>query len=235
MKNTAERGPAVRRPAERRSAERQPTVSRSTVSRPAVSRWVRYLPALTLLVFLVAAFWYREGLHARATVGQASPEFTLPTLHGGELDSTALVGKPVVLNFWTTWCKECRDEVPALQAFHESYGDRVHVIGVNMREPEAVIRPFLERYGATYPIVLDRLEKVKRSYRVTGVPETWVIDGDGIAVMRFIGPVTTEQLIEAVQPLLTSGSASSESPGSFDLFFGGGGSAARAVAGEGVS
>lgn len=167
-----------------------------------MKRWVRYIPFLVLACFLAAAFIYQERLSARVEIGQPAPEFTLERLDGGEFEFGLPVDKPVVINFWTTWCTECRDEMPLLQSFHEQYGSDIAVIGVNMREPEAVIRPFVQQYGVTYPIVLDRFERVKRTYRVTGVPETWFIDREGNAVFRHIGPITEEELSHIARQLL---------------------------------
>ena len=156
--------------------------------------WYRYIPFAVLLFFLGAAFYYQAGLEARATVGELAPDFTLSALDSSEISLSEFRGKAVVVNFWTTWCPECSEEVGALQAIHEAYGDRVAVLGVNMREPPAVIQPFVNKHNVTYPVLLDRAEKVAKRYRVTGVPETWIIAPDGTAVLHRLGPVTYEQL-----------------------------------------
>lgn len=164
--------------------------------------WLRYLPFFVLAGFLAAAFLYREGLEARATVGEPAPAFQLETLDGSQAALDDFSGKPVIINFWTTWCPECHDEAPALEAFHQAYGDQVTVLGVNMREPPAVAAPFVDRYGMSFPILMDRLERVSKLYRVTGVPETWFIDAQGTARWRHLGPITLEQLEAAALQLL---------------------------------
>lgn len=167
-----------------------------------VAPWVRFLPFFVLVVFLVAAFLYRENLEARADIGAPAPGFTLESLDGGEVTLAQFAGKPVIINFWTTWCPACKDEMPALEAFYRRYGNELVLLGVNMRETPGLVRPFVEQYGASFPILLDRFGRVSKAYRVTGVPETWLIDADGIAVGRYIGPMTEEQLEEAARRLL---------------------------------
>lgn len=176
-----------------------------------VAPWLRFLPFFVLVGFLAAAFIYRENLEARAEVGALAPGFTLEVLDGGELGLEQFAGKPVIINFWTTWCPECKDEMPVLEAFHRRYGDRIALLGVNMRETPGLVRPFVKRYGASFPILLDRFERVSKAYRVTGVPETWLIDANGIAVARHIGPLTEAYLEQAVDRLLGDG-ASGEAP-----------------------
>lgn len=167
-----------------------------------VAPWLRFLPFFVLVAFLAAAFIYRENLEARADVGAPAPDFSLETLDGGELSLAHFAGKPVIINFWTTWCPECKDEMPALEAFYRRYGDEIALLGVNMRETPGLVRPFVQQYGASFPILLDRFERVSKAYRVTGVPETWMIDADGIAVARHIGPLTEHHLEQAARLLL---------------------------------
>jgi len=156
--------------------------------------WHRFIPFGVLVFFLGAAFYYQAGLEARATVGEAAPAFSLTALDESQVSLADFQGRAVVINFWTTWCPECVDEMPALEAIHQAYGDRVVVLGVNMREPAAIVAPFAQRYGVTYPVLLDRSESVARLYRVKGVPETWIVAPDGTAVLHRLGPMTFEQL-----------------------------------------
>ncbi len=167
--------------------------------------YLSFVPLAILAFFLVLAFMYQGGIEARATVGEVAPDFKLLGLNGEEASLSDFRGRPVVVNFWTTWCTECRTEVPELERLHQRRGDSVVVLGVNMREPESVIRPFLDELGATYPVLLDRDKKVAKAYRVTGVPETWIVSAEGVALHRFIGPVSAAQLEQALN--VTSGEA----------------------------
>lgn len=164
--------------------------------------WHRFIPFGVLVFFLGAAFYYQAGLEARATVGEAAPAFSLPDLDDATVSLADFEGRAVVVNFWTTWCPECADEVAALEAIHRAYGDRVAVLGVNMREPPAIVAPFVQKHDVTYPVLLDRTERVAKQYRVTGVPETWVIAPDGTAALHRLGPVTFDQLADVLEQVL---------------------------------
>lgn len=162
------------------------------------------IPLAILLVFLAGAFGYKESLEARATVGQAAPEFTLMDLEGNAVSLSDFRGQVVMINFWTTWCEACREETPALQAFHEQYGDRVTQLGINQREPVGVIEAFMDEFDATYRVLRDTSASVAKLYRLRGVPETWFIDPGGVARVHWIGPMTFDQLVDAYQQTLAA-------------------------------
>lgn len=167
--------------------------------------WRGLLPLAILGFFLVLAFVYQANLEARATEGEPAPDFRLALL-GGEGESAQmsladLAGRPVVINFWTTWCVECRTEMPELERLHRTYAGELAVLGVNMRESERIVRRFLEEVPATYPILLDRDKRVSRAYRVSGVPETWIVSPEGVALRHFVGPVSAVQIERALVEL----------------------------------
>ena len=187
-------------PDEPRGASRQEPRDQSRgISRG--KSWASAVSLLVLAFFLVLAFVYQANLEARATVGEPAPDFSLERLDGGVTSLGALSGRPVVLNFWTTWCVECRTEMPELERLHRDYGERLAVLGVNMRESAAVVRRFLDEVRATYPVLLDRDRRVARAYRITGVPETWILSPEGVAVRHFIGPVSAAQIERALVDL----------------------------------
>lgn len=167
--------------------------------------WRGLLPLAILGFFLVLAFVYQANLEARATEGEPAPDFRLALL-GGEGESAQmsladLAGRPVVINFWTTWCVECRTEMPELERLHRTYAGELAVLGVNMRESERIVRRFLEEVPVTYPILLDRDKRVSRAYRVSGVPETWIVSPEGVALRHFVGPVSAVQIERALVEL----------------------------------
>src|SRR5690606_10355714 len=114
-------------------------------------------------------------------------------------------GRPVILNFWATWCPFCRYETPAHQAFLERFGDEVAYLAINLREPaDKVLRHRAEFAALGIPLggrvdLLDRSGRVFERYRFTGTPETWVIDAQGRAVRHFIGASTFEDLVQGVE------------------------------------
>lgn len=163
--------------------------------------WFGFVPFFVLVVFFVLAFVYQGNLDARATVGEAAPDFELTRLEGETVRLSDFYGRPIVLNFWTTWCTECRTEMPDLERIHRNYSGDVVVLGVNMRESSRVARSFVEEHDISYPILLDQEKRVAKTYRVTGVPETWIVSADGVALARFIGPVTSDQIEHSLKTL----------------------------------
>src|SRR5690606_532255 len=97
-------------------------------------------PLLLLLAFLAVAVFYGESLKSRAQVGRAAPAFSLPGVDGETVSLEEFRGRPVIVNFWATWCPYCRYETPAHQAFLERFGDRVAYLAVNLREPPEKVR-----------------------------------------------------------------------------------------------
>lgn len=159
----------------------------------------RYVPLVVLLVFVGGALLYSESLKARVQVGAAVPSFELPALDGGMVRLDDFRGRPVVINFWAAWCPPCLEEMPAHDEFYRRYGDRIAYLAVNERETVARIQRHLDEVdqaGLTMslPILLDRRGAVGETFRLGGMPETWVIDADGVARRHWIGPVTFEQL-----------------------------------------
>ncbi len=127
-------------------------------------------------------------------VGSRAPDFTLPTLEGGSIHLEELRGRPVLLNFWASWCGPCRLEMPDIQARAEKWGDQLVVLGVNYDEPRADAQSFVDEMGVTFPILLDGGKRVSRQYLVQGLPTTVILDADGIVRIRHVGLLTGDQL-----------------------------------------
>jgi thiol-disulfide isomerase/thioredoxin len=129
-------------------------------------------------------------------VGSAPPPFAGRTLDG-QLSIADLRGKVVLLNFWATWCAECRPEMPALERLHREFGSRgLTVVGINAREPAPVVRRYaselgltfpLSELGLTFPLVLDTDGVLTTRYGVVGLPATFVVGRDGRAVAFAVG------------------------------------------------
>ncbi len=125
-------------------------------------------------------------------VGQPMPEFALTTLDGRELSSADLGGRPVVINFWASWCiPACVDEHPVLIDTHSQHGDEVQLVGILYDDQPSDAREFLVQYGdGGWPTVDDPTGAVALAYGVLGPPETYFVDADGIVRAKHFGPLT---------------------------------------------
>lgn len=133
-----------------------------------------------------------------------APPFTLTEPDGGTFNLLTLRGKPIILNFWATWCEPCAIEMPELQRLHEQFGDDVVVVGVNVGESPSVVQVWLEQHGLTFRIAMDTDMEISRLYALRGQPTTYVISPEGRITAIFYGPTTMTPLIEAVGAYVSS-------------------------------
>lgn len=169
--------------------------------------WKKLLiPLASVPVILLLAYGFRTDPKAIPSplVQKPAPEFRLKTFDGGEMSLAALQGKPLVLNFWASWCyPACYEEAPLLEATWRKFKDRgLLVVGVAIQDKEANAREFLQRFGFTFPNAPDPGSKVSIDYGVYGVPETFFIDRQGRIAYKHVGALTPELVEAQVQSLL---------------------------------
>jgi cytochrome c biogenesis protein CcmG, thiol:disulfide interchange protein DsbE len=132
------------------------------------------------------------------------PEFSGLTASGQSVSLARLSGRVVLLNFWATWCLECRPEMPALERLHREFTARgLSVVGINAREGTATIRNYAKELGLTFPLIPDPKGTVNAAYGVIGLPTTFLIGRDGRPVALAVGPrewsgKTARAIIEAL-------------------------------------
>ena len=166
----------------------------------AVNRRVLLVGALVVvpLLFLLAVNIGRDPRAMTSPmIGREAPVFTLAPVDGGAPVSLAsLRGKPVVINFWATWCVPCYEEHEVLVEGARAAGDGAHFLGVVYEDDPESVREFLARQGSAYPSLLDADGKAAMAYGVYGVPETFFVDAQGKISAKFVGPLTTSALAE---------------------------------------
>jgi len=234
MAGTEKRGPQRAR-IERRSpkaAGKKPT-ARPAAKRDAVrpARTQAALPKqpqsgsirgdVAMLVILAAGILWTVASRVPAAVGAPvssspsprqgflAPAFTLDTLQGGTIALTDLRGRVAVVNFWASWCFPCRQETPALQAVYEQYKDSgVVILGVNMTNQDSMsdVQAFVQEFGLTYPILLDRDGSVGLQYRIEGLPTTFFVNRGGVIRTVVVGGPMSDTFIRSkIEALLAEG------------------------------
>jgi cytochrome c biogenesis protein CcmG/thiol:disulfide interchange protein DsbE len=154
---------------------------------------------IAITAALVAVFFLAMGKDPQhiesPLIGRAAPSFTLRAVGSGQpVSLEQLKGKPVVLNFWATWCVPCYQEHPVLVQNAQLLGDRVQFVGVVFNDTEEKIQQFLRERGEAYPTVIDDAGKTAIAYGVGGVPETYFLDASGKVVAKYEGPMSADIL-----------------------------------------
>src|SRR5437867_6578533 len=154
----------------------------------------RYLTSVIMGFVLLGLL----GMAGRPTlVRTPAPEIALKDLQGNEIKLSELRGKVVLLNFWATWCKPCKEEMPAMQASYDKLRDKGFVVlAVNELEDTARVAEHIRTHGHTFEVVMDHNNQVANMYGVVGLPASFLIDPQGIVRERISGSLLTESHIE---------------------------------------
>jgi cytochrome c biogenesis protein CcmG/thiol:disulfide interchange protein DsbE len=169
----------------------------------------RYIAIGVVVVFvgILALALFRTN-QSSPTSGPA-PDFELTLFDGypgnvgkSPIKLSDLKGKPVVVNFWASWCVPCAQEAADLQAVYEKYKDQVVFLGIDWTDIEGDARNYLQRFGITYANGPDLQTKIGPRYRITGVPETYVVDQAGNVQYYKVSPITVAELSAVLDRLL---------------------------------
>jgi len=126
----------------------------------------------------------------RLVKGVPAPNFTLPGLDGKMVSLNDYKGKVVLLNIWATWCPPCVDEMPSMEKLHQelkSEAFEILAVSLDVLGAKEVI-PFMKKHKLSFPALTDTKGAIKSLYQTTGVPESFIIDKDGIVVEKIMGP-----------------------------------------------
>ena len=184
------------------------TRAASVRSRPAVRRrLIVILGGLAILVFAFGMVWLQSSKYEPLVVGMTAPNFSLPDLQGKTQRLTDYRGKVVFLNFWATWCKPCKEEMPSMQVLWDNLKNQdFMMLAVSMDRVTTTkdIPSFVETLKLSFPILTDSWGQTDKRYKLMGVPETYIIDQNGVLREKVIGPRdwTRRESIETIVQML---------------------------------
>jgi peroxiredoxin len=139
----------------------------------------------------------------QASKGMTAPDFALFSPEGQEINLSDYEGQVILINWWATWCPPCKAEMPAINAFYESYqADGFVVLAVNSQEGASTVKDFIQDNGFTFPVLLDSQGQVMDRFHVRALPTSFIIDRHGVIQHIQTGEITSQQLEAIVEPLL---------------------------------
>ncbi|MBF0319320.1 MAG: TlpA family protein disulfide reductase [Nitrospirae bacterium] len=156
--------------------------------------------AIIILIFIAAMLVIQAGRHEgkrgfkRAVVGQEAPNFKFGAIDDKVITGTDYRGKVVIVHFWASWCTSCIGEMPSFQRFYESNKSNpsLEIITVLYKDSYDEAMKLMKKYKYSLPVYLDEKSANARAFGLTGVPETFFIDKQGILFKKILGPIEWE-------------------------------------------
>jgi cytochrome c biogenesis protein CcmG/thiol:disulfide interchange protein DsbE len=127
-------------------------------------------------------------------IGSPAPDFSLMDIKGETVHLSSLRGKPVLINFWATWCVPCAEEMPMIESMYEKERSQIEVLAVNADESNQKVQVYISNMGLTFLVLLDPGGNVQSLYRLRGYPTSFFIDRDGVVRAEHIGSMDPNQL-----------------------------------------
>jgi len=168
-------------------------------TRRAVYFWrFLFLGASLVFIVLLAVRLWQTNVQEQRAAGEA-PELSFTTFDGVEVDLDELRGKGVVINFWASWCTPCRDEADLLeQTWRREKENGIVFLGLDYLDQEPAALAYLAEFDVTYPNGPDLRSQAARRFRIQGVPETFFISPEGRIVETVVGPIASQQELDAL-------------------------------------
>ena len=153
-----------------------------------------------LLIILISGLLITgcsAGTNQKPVIGKPAPDFQLKNLDGQSISLSDFRGKPVLINFWASWCQPCVYEMPFIQeVFEEWSGQGLVVLTINIGESSSKAKTFMESHDLSFPVLLDTKQDVAEKYNIRGIPTTFFIDENGIIKRMKIGAFISAAEIE---------------------------------------
>ena len=151
--------------------------------------------AVTVLVIILSLTLNDSSLEFSNQVaiegGIPAPDFTFPGLDGKMVSLSDYKGKVVLVNIWATWCPPCVKEMPSMEKLYRKFkGENFEILAVSIDKPGSkAVAPFMEKTRLTFPALIDSKGAIKPVYRITGIPESFIIDQQGVLIKKIVGPL----------------------------------------------
>jgi cytochrome c biogenesis protein CcmG, thiol:disulfide interchange protein DsbE len=158
---------------------------------PARRRLIVSLGGLAILALAFGVVWMQSSKYEPLVIGMMAPDFSLPDLQGKTQRLSTYRGKVVFLNFWATWCKPCKEEMPSMQVLWENLKNQdfmMLAVSMDRVTTKKDIPSFVETLKLSFPILTDSWGQTDKRYKLMGVPETYIIDQNGVLREKVIGP-----------------------------------------------
>lgn len=179
---------------------------------PRPSRAVITAVSLLIVALAFGVVWLQSSKYEPLTVGKTAPDFELPDLADKSVRLSDYRGKVVFLNFWATWCKPCKEEMPSMEVLYKNFekdGLVILAVSIDRVTTKKDIPPFVKALNLTFPILVDSWGQTDKRYKLMGVPETYIIDRQGVLREKVIGPRDWTLLsnLQVITQLLKGGGA----------------------------
>lgn len=163
---------------------------------------MKYIISSILILFSVLFIPIHSNAKFALSNLHMTNDLSLKTLDGKIVKLSEMTGKPVILNFFTTWCPACKEEIPELIRFQSKYGKQINFYSINYTTFEIgkveKVKSFVKKNNINFPILLDNYGEVGKKYEVITIPSTFFIDSKGVLVKKIVGPVSFDMLEEFV-------------------------------------
>ncbi|MGP1361650.1 MAG: TlpA family protein disulfide reductase [Candidatus Fimenecus sp.] len=139
---------------------------------------------------------------SKNSTDEKAPDFKITDMNGKEVSLSEFFGKPIVLNFWASWCPPCKAEMPHFQkAFKENPDVQFIMVNASYNDSESSVKSFLENGGYTFPVLTDKRGLAFRAYNVSSLPTTYFIDKNGKVVSHTVGMLSEQRLADGIKAI----------------------------------